>query len=489
MRKKSLVVFLLLLVVSVSTVWAANVYESSLYSSTNKLSLYEQLGISSSSAGLPSNASLLAISNSNYPVTCGDSYTLTLCNQNIANGTNQVSTFTLQVDADCHVTVPFVGSIDATNMTFTEFKRKVENELKNFYSYLTPQLQLSSCGVFEVFVYGEVPSSKYVQTWGLARLSDFCSYATKSASTRKVIIEYPNGVSRTYDLYNAIANGNVEDNPYIKPGCKIKFVKADTTVFVNGLVCKPGEYQIKTNDTLKDVIESYARGFDFNADTSFVSVESSANGQYSTTMVAYKDAASYQLKNMDSVKVLEINSSRPYVTVQGAASQNGKFTYEFFEGETVEQLLRAIKGQLLETSDVNNAYILRGTLKIAIDPASVASSSRGTIALEQGDVVVIPYIQQYVTVSGGVAAPGNYKYEPDRSVEYYINLAGGFTADAREGSLKVIDSLGNNTDGSVVLPNYVISVKRRNTSVASDISLGLSIATLGVSVLGTFLAK
>ena len=65
------------------------------------------------------------------------------------------------------------------------------------------------------------------------------------------------------------------------------------------------------------------------------------------------------------------------------------------------------------------------------------------ITLEQADVVLVPFRQFFVSVSGAVNLPGRYPYVPDRSWDYYVNLAGGFNADknSRE-KLDIVDVKG-----------------------------------------------
>ena len=45
---------------------------------------------------------------------------------------------------------------------------------------------------------------------------------------------------------------------------------------------------------------------------------------------------------------------------------------------------------------------------------------------QKNDELMIPFFQSFVTVSGAVLNPGRYPYIPDRTWEYYVNLAGGF---------------------------------------------------------------
>ena len=46
--------------------------------------------------------------------------------------------------------------------------------------------------------------------------------------------------------------------------------------------------------------------------------------------------------------------------------------------------------------------------------------------MEADDILVVPFKQFFVTVSGAVKVPGRYAYVPDRTWDYYVSLAGGY---------------------------------------------------------------
>jgi protein involved in polysaccharide export with SLBB domain len=73
------------------------------------------------------------------------------------------------------------------------------------------------------------------------------------------------------------------------------------------------------------------------------------------------------------------------------------------------------------------AYVIRNEKQIPVDLNRhlYYNDFSRDIALENGDIIVIPFRQYFVLVSGAVKMPGRYPYVPDRLADYYINLAGG----------------------------------------------------------------
>ena len=179
----------------------------------------------------------------------------------------------------------------------------------------------------------------------------------------------------------------------------------------------------------------------------------------------------------------------PYLTITGAIASDSTSTltaasrmnYNFMPGETALQMVRNISSRLLATSDISSIYILRGSSKIYVDAsAALTSAENGDTFLEQGDIVVIPFSQLTVTVTGAVRNPGTFTYVPDRTTDYYVNLAGGFADTATEG-VKILDKDGNKVRGDVVPADSTIVANKSN--LATNITLVASILSIVSTVL------
>ena len=60
---------------------------------------------------------------------------------------------------------------------------------------------------------------------------------------------------------------------------------------------------------------------------------------------------------------------------------------------------------------------------------------------------MIPFKQFFVIVSGAVLMPGRYPYIPDRTYEYYVDLAGGFDPERHTGKAVIITDIDNKVLG------------------------------------------
>lgn len=466
----------------------------------------EQLGLSESSvaeqgvlSGLTVEERLLtAISSSDYPVTPGDVYSLSYLD-------GQTSVLAeLQVDGSCSVSVPGIGVVDGADLTCAQMKAAIENLVRMYYPYSLPQCRLTGTGVFSVVVKGEVSSTQRVPAWGLSRLSSVVGLATPYASTRSVEIQHQDGSSSSYDLYNALRDGDLSHDPLLAPGDVVVLKKASRVITLEGEVYRPGTYQPLAGQQLSALLDVYGGGLLSSADSAKVRVEryDSADGTWDASFVDSKTNGNYQLRTLDRVIVEKVVPVAQSVSVEGAIAVNrstttntdsvsfltnattSKMFYQFYPGETVLEMLRAISYRFNTTSDLASIYLVRDGEMIPIDAQKIlyGDGKGGDMPLQGGDRFVVPFNQMFVTVSGAVVSPGTFAYVPDRPVSYYLALAGGISADAsKPNSIKITDAAGEAMDtDSIVLPESIITVARNTFS--NDISKTVAIVGLVSSV-------
>jgi protein involved in polysaccharide export with SLBB domain len=84
-----------------------------------------------------------------------------------------------------------------------------------------------------------------------------------------------------------------------------------------------------------------------------------------------------------------------------------------------------------------------GRVTVIADPATLATHPDNDVVLQPGDFLFIPQRPSSVTVVGEVLNPGSYPQKADRTVEDYIELAGGYGRYADDSYVYVV-----NPDGS-----------------------------------------
>jgi protein involved in polysaccharide export with SLBB domain len=292
---------------------------------------------------------------------------------------------------------------------------------------------------------GEVAEAGDKPLTSLTRLSALLAGLTAKASTRFVTVTSAAGAKTDYDLFKSRRFGDLSQDPYIRPGDRIHVPAVGRRVSVTGEVFRPGEYELLPGETLKELVEDYAGGFTLGADPGRIRlarINTLENIPGESKVFPYNENEGLALEDRDTVSVGNKIENRPIVFFEGAVSAairgnveetssaiegTALLEYPFYEGETLGNAVRAIRNRFIASSDLANAYMIRGGNNIPFDLNQFLyrQNFNNDIALENGDTIIIPFHQYFVLVTGAVKAPGRYPYVPDRMADYYINLAGG----------------------------------------------------------------
>jgi protein involved in polysaccharide export with SLBB domain len=436
---------------------------------------------------------MLARSSADYRVTAGDVYTLTY-----AAGNNPII-YVIVVDPSYRIRVSNMGVVNGAGKTFIQLKNEVETIVTNNYPLSGVQLVLTQPALFKVYVKGEVPVAEEISVWALSRLSSLISEDPKTTKTsiivgnegsylislRDVSIRSTNGQTRVYDLFKARRMGDLSQDPYLRPGDEITFNRANRIITIDGQVERPGTYQLLDGENINELINFYCSGFTPVADKTRIELVRMVNSGDVTgnkIFLTERDiSGNYVLENRDVITIPVITQLQKVMFVEGAvnnasqmlsniagstmtaddASVSNRLVIQFNMGETYASLVRRNMRWFTAVSDTANAYILRNDERIYINlnPMLYDAAYRGEVPVLENDVLVIPFRQYFVTVAGAVVRPGRYPYIPDRSWEYYIALAGGFTVGRNTSqSIDITDVSGRKmrkTDA--ILPETVIT--------------------------------
>ena len=396
---------------------------------------------------------LLSMSTEDYPVTPGDVYNIAYLRS------SQQVTHQLLVESDYTVNFNIFGKINAGNLTFTEFKKIIENKISAAYPDSVPSITILSTGLFQVYIKGEVKQSTYITCWGLTRLNQIIGGPlTTYSSIRDVKVIHTDGSSKQFDLFIARRFGIKEEDPCLKPGDIIVVSKREREIRISGQVKRPGKYQLLTDEKLEELIEYYGDGFTELADKSRVKLDRFVTGSDKIAESFYLDISQgydkkFNLNDLDNIYVHQKTKKLPVIYIEGAfntslASENGevrtssklqtsnKITVMFNEGTTLYDILWDRRDLISPMADLPNAFLRRDSeesvIPVNIEKLLYEYNAIHDISLKPYDHIIIPFKQFFVAVTGGVQNPGTYPYVPEKTLEYYINLAGG--VDRERGS-------------------------------------------------------
>lgn len=272
---------------------------------------------------------------------------------------------------------------------------------------------------------------------------------------------------------------------------------ADYLVSVVGDVHDPGAYLADEGTPLGEMLIA-AGGLQRQADLSWVEVTSTeidaSSGTSKTVRNAYKgntqeDFNKVALRPLDTVRVRQVFADRESgtVTIVGQVRYPGSF--DILRNERLSSLIARAGGLTDEaypygsvytrisaqqaeaagnyreavelqtgaliaatTPNVNPgllAYLQTlqqtllhqpalGRISVQADPTVLSVKPQLDTLLQPGDFVYVPKRPSTISVSGEVLNPGSFQYRPGMSMNNYLDLAGGTTRTADEGSMFII---------------------------------------------------
>jgi len=132
---------------------------------------------------------------------------------------------------------------------------------------------------------------------------------------------------------------------------------------------------------------------------------------------------------------------RQYAYVLGQIARPG--AYEIDKGWTISQLVAVAGGPKTEAA-LARTLVMRKETTIPVDLSQVLvdGNTSSNLALEAGDVVIVPESKDRVVVMGAVQKPGPYLFKPGDRVVDALSAAGGPTQKATMSEIGLIRQEG-----------------------------------------------
>jgi len=442
------------------------------------------------------NKTAFIMLNPGYPVTPGDTYQVSYL-YNLKQ-----TSMPFFIEADGSADLSFFGKIQTSNMSFAELRVKIENIVLKAYPASLPRLTIKSTGKFPVLVKGEVKSPGYASAWGFSHLSDIITdKLTKYSSLRDVEIINPEGISKTFDLFQAAMESDLTKNPIVKPGDTIILHRYDREVYVKGEVRHQGSFQLLAEESLSDVIEKYCRGFTKLADTANLHIIR-LNTQKGKTDTVYpetdgRDLSKIELRDMDMIEIPSFVEKLPLVFFEGALGMkvgstspvSAKIPWPITEDLRISTAVQDLpEGSLTPVSDLKNSFIIRQGKSdyIPVDLEKIIYNhdySNDTV-LKEGDRIIIPMKLFTVYVGGSVDNPSVVPYIAGKTYLEYIQMAGGFNRDEHIGnSVSIFDRNGNkHGKDRIIQPEDRIFAPRNSPEFYFNVKMGTYVGTTAAIV-------
>jgi len=384
----------------------------------------------------------------NYILGVGDELNITIWGNSEYQGV-------YTINSSGSIEAKIVGRVYLRGMSFGEAKKIISSRFGRVYDLKNSEIsiELNYSKVIRVNIVGEVknPGTYSVSSINSAfNVLAISGGLTDIATVRNIIVKRNNNKIKVLDVYKFLQNPSPENDFYLEDNDYILVNPTENTVNIKGEVKRPGYYELKEKEGIKELIQ-YAGGFSKKAIKTKARLE-----RYIGDKLVFKDIdldsvikekLIVSLKDGDSVQIIQNTSAlRNFVVVKGAVNVPG--SYEFKEGEKVLDLLNKAYGVRYDTyfgrayltrTHVDNTkeYITLNLNEIIKNPGSPLN-----YPLKEFDEIVV-YSQKgfsdtlFVEIKGAVRRPIRVAYSEDLTVQDLVFMAGGLKREAANGRIEI----------------------------------------------------
>jgi protein involved in polysaccharide export with SLBB domain len=230
-------------------------------------------------------------------------------------------------------------------------------------------------------------------------------------------------------------------------------LRNDEFVSIDGMVKQPDTYPLATGMTVRDLVLA-AQGFVTGASMLEAEVARMPDPASRTarTAIVYRvplnpadsaapgeEAAPFYLQDGDHVFIRRAPGYEEtrLVTIVGEVHAPGTYVLQS-RGERLSNLIERAQS-LTSEAYAPGIHVIRDSTVVAADlrKGLLDPTSQNNILLENGDSIIVPALDQTVTINGAVAFETKAIYVPGRELSWYLEQAGGTSATADRGRISV----------------------------------------------------
>lgn len=384
----------------------------------------------------------------------------------------------LTVDPRGNIFLPDVGPVKVLGVRNRELEKVVRKKLRKvFRKNVNSYASLVSAQPVRVYVSGSVRRPGLYNGSSMDSLLHYLDQAggidPERGSFLDIQVKRGDMLRATINLYDFLLNGNM---PLIQlaSGDVLFVTNRKNTVKVSGLVENAKQFEFDDADRRVADIIAMAKPL---AKTTHVRIVRNSGSMKNVEYYSLEQSAEVSLQNGDEV-IFTADKKQGTITVRVEGEHNSAQEYVLPHATRLGELLDKIS--FSENSDINSLQLFRESVKVrqkvmlhaslrslesaaltarsgtsdearlrkeeaelilqwidrakSIEPAGRVVISdrehRVDLLLENGDVIKVPSHSGLVLISGEVLFPTAVTFDSGKSIDGYINLAGGYTQNA-----------------------------------------------------------
>lgn len=355
------------------------------------------------------------------------------------------------VDREGRVLLPEVGPLLVSGKSLVDAQDAVQRALRTQFRDISADLSLRRLRSVRVYVVGEVaePGAYDVSSLSTPLNALFAAGgATPGGSLRRLEHYRGKQLIEEVDAYDLLLHGVREEAQRLENGDSLRVPPAGPTVTVDGMVRRPGEYELRTETNLSEALD-LAGGVLPAAALRHIEVQRLEAHQKRIMLSLEVDETSdkqavraalekFQIRDGDQIHIFPIapyNASAIYL--EGHVLRPGRYSYR--EGMRLSDLFSSYKDLLPEPS-TRYAEIIRiaepdyRPVVVSFDLGQALEHPENSPKLQPLDTVRVfgrfdLEAAPEFSVLGEVRAPGRYRFSGQEHLRDAVFAAGGATPE------------------------------------------------------------
>jgi len=366
----------------------------------------------------------------------------------------------VEINKDGKIIIPQVGALTIRGLKYKVAKGIIYNKLQATYPNTAINITIGNTSPFSVSVVGEVKKPGLYTVNALSKVKDALSLAngiSEIGSMRNIEIKRHGKVVATFDLYELLRGGKENGDVYLYPGDVIFVPTAKKIVSLDGNVKSPAIYELKNNETLKNLLDISGG---VNSDTTkTIKVFRSENGV--RRLFEAQQNEKVLLQDGDKIvvgKISDVTDNQVYLFGNIYKNESVSITKNDTVGSLFKRLIDFYGIEKILMSNTDMSYFLvkrvdKNTLEPKILSGNLSSAINGDktldIQLQSEDKIFIfnQSITQdikYISVDGEVLRAGKFKYFNGMKLIDALMVA-GTKKESDLNKIKVVSMKSDNT--------------------------------------------
>ncbi len=418
---------------------------------------------------------------SSYTLDTGDVLNIQLVGQQ-----NSIESFS--IGGDGSISIPEIGKLSVAGLSLVDASNIIKSKVTSTLIGSEAYVSLEEVRDVNILVTGNAKNPGIYTLTGNSNILHALSVAggiNEFGSYREINLIRDNKVIESLDVYDLLIDGIYNLNSRLRSGDIVFVEPRKSIVTIDGAIKRPAKYEIKDDQNLNSIIE-YANGMKQTADRENIYLERILDG----TLKSIPIKNEYQFTSIkpidgDLIYIREF----PYrkATITGAVLKPGSYTMAV--GETLDELINKAGGFTQNAYPFGAVYenvdakIINKQSKdilyeefldniIAISQQNIGQNfdltpivslteeiknskpngrivvdlidenSRSLLKVRDGDNLIIPEKNNNVYVYGETSTQGAVMYSPNKTLNYFVDKAGGYKTFADTKSIYVLHPNG-----------------------------------------------